>query len=110
MRLLPLALAALLALPAAAQVGGDPMRQGPARGTLLGAEAGDAACYLRIRDEAGAVETWMAGFELCEAAPRLLNRRLSFAWTAANVLHPECQGRQDCGRSLRVMLVEAARE
>ena len=82
---------------------------GPARGVLTEASAGDAACYLTIRDEAGGTEIWEAGFEMCEQAPRLLNRRLTFTWSLANILHPDCQGNMDCGRSLRLMVVTGMR-
>lgn len=82
---------------------------GPARGMLTEASAGDAACYLTIRDEAGGTETWEAGFAMCEQAPRLLNRQQTFTWSLANILHPDCQGNMDCGRSLRLMVVTGIR-
>jgi hypothetical protein len=87
---------------AAAQT--DPMRRGPARGTLLEAQAGDVACYLNIRDEAGRAEVWMAAFELCEQAEGKTGRRYAFHYEPGNVLHPDCQGNMECGRSLRAML------
>jgi hypothetical protein len=77
----------------------------PARGTLVSAEAGDIACHLRIRDEAGRSRAWMAEFEMCEQAPRLIGRNLAFTWKAGRVQHPSCQGDPDCRRSLQVMLV-----
>ena len=82
---------------------------GPARGVLAEAVAGDAACYLTIRDEAGGTRNWEAAFEMCEEAPRLLNRRLTFTWSLATILHPDCQGNMDCGRSLRLMVVTGMR-
>ena len=84
-------------------------RAGPASGMLTRATAGDAACYLTIRDTAGRTEDWPAAFEMCGKAPPLLHRDLAFTWTQANVLHPDCQGNADCGRSLRVMIVTGMR-
>jgi hypothetical protein len=81
----------------------------PARGTLVSAEAGDVACYLRIRDEDGQTRNWMAAFELCEGAEARIGQRFALTWRAGNVLHPSCQGNMDCGRSLRVMLIEELR-
>ncbi len=95
-----------LALLAGAASGQSAPRPGPAQGTLLAAQAGDTACHLTIRDDAGARADWMAGFELCEKAAGAIGRRFAFDWQAGNVLHPSCQGNVDCGRSLRVMLVQ----
>lgn len=79
----------------------------PLRGTLLSAEAGDIACYLRIRDETGRSRSrnWMAEFEMCEKAGPLMGRSLSFTWKPGRVQHPSCQGDPDCRRSQQVMLV-----
>lgn len=81
----------------------------PERGTLLSAQAGDVACYLEIRDEAGKSRSWMADFELCETAAARIGRRFALTWQAGNVLHPSCQGNPDCGRSQRVMLITGLR-
>lgn len=93
---------ALLLVTGTAQAQNAP----PLRGTLLGADAGDIACYLRIRDEAGSTRTWMASFEMCEQAEAVMGRRVTLVWRPGQVLHPSCQGNMDCGRSLHVMLVE----
>lgn len=93
---------ALLLMPGMAQAQNAP----PTRGTLLGADAGDVACYLRIRDETGGTRSWMATFEMCEKAEAVMGRRVTLAWRPGRVLHPSCQGNMDCGRSLQVMLVE----
>ena len=106
------ALASIAALPqglAQPRVEAGRAKPGPATGVLVEAAAGDAACYLTIRDEAGATRNWEAGFEMCEQAPRLLNRRLAFTWSMANILHPDCQGNMECGRSLRLMIVTGMR-
>lgn len=81
----------------------------PERGTLLSAHAGDVACYLEIRDEAGKSQSWMADFALCEAAEARIGRRFALTWKAGNVLHPSCQGNPDCRRSQRVMLITGLR-
>lgn len=77
----------------------------PLTGTLLSAEAGDIACYLRIRDPAGVSRRWMAEFDLCEQAGRLIGRSVNLAWTSLRVQHPSCQGDSDCKRMQQVMLV-----
>ena len=81
----------------------------PERGTLLSAQAGDVACYLEIRDEAGKSQSWMADFELCEAAEARIGGRFALTWKAGDILHPGCQGNPDCGRSQRVMLITGLR-
>lgn len=99
-------LALLAALPAAAQQGPRP---GPAEAVVVSAQAGDAACYLTLRDPAGRQSDWPARFELCEASGVRTGRRYAFRWEPGNILHPSCQGNMDCGRSLRVMLAVEAR-
>lgn len=92
---------ALLLMTGTAQAQDAP----PVRGTLLGAEAGDIACYLRIRDEAGRTRAWMADFEMCEQAPRLIGRSVNLTWKPGRVQHPDCQGAPECRRSQQVLLV-----
>ncbi len=94
-------LAAMLALaaPALAQT------PGPARGTVLSAENGDIACYVRIRDEAGQTRSWMADFDICNRAERSIGRMVGLTWSAASVQHPSCQGDPSCRRTQRVMLI-----
>lgn len=94
-----LGLAAIIAMAASAWA------QGPARGTILSAEQGDIACYLRIRDEAGQTRRWMADFDACAAAERAIGRLVTLRWTEANVMHPSCQGDPSCRRTQRVVLV-----
>lgn len=76
----------------------------PAQGLLQGAEAGDIACYLRIRDDAQRSRTWMAEFELCEKAGPLIGQRVGLTWRQGRVQHPACQGNPDCRRTQVVML------
>ena len=102
-----LALLATIAAPAEAQQTRGSSR-GPDSGIVLETQAGDTACYVRVRDEAGRTRSWMAGFEVCEANLRA-GRRYRFTWETGNVLHPDCQGNMDCGRSLRVWLISRAR-
>lgn len=98
----------LAALPAAAQ---QAPRPGPGEAVVVSATAGDAACYLTLRDSAGRQANWPASFELCEEGDAGVRpgRRYAFRWEAGNILHPSCQGNMDCGRSLRVMLAVEAR-
>lgn len=77
----------------------------PTQGVLQAAEAGDIACYLRIRDAAGQSRRWMAEFDLCERAPPLIGRAVSLSWKPGRVQHPSCQGDPDCRHSQQVMLV-----
>lgn len=77
----------------------------PAQGLLQGAEAGDVACYLRIRDDANRSRSWMAEFEMCQKAGPLLGQRVALSWKPGRVPHPTCQGNPDCRRSQQVMLV-----
>lgn len=81
----------------------------PASGVLLSAEAGDVACYLRIRDDKGQAQSWMADFALCESATRFLRQRVALTWGATNVQHPSCQGDTDCRRTQRVTLITEMR-
>ncbi|UPY37564.1 hypothetical protein [Sediminicoccus sp. KRV36] len=90
---------------AAGAAGAQPAAQRPERGTLLSAEAGDIACYLQIRDEAGRSERWMAAFELCEGAASRIGQSFLLRWRAETVQHPSCQGDTGCRRSERVMLI-----
>ena len=92
----------LMASPALAQSTSPPR---PERGTLLAAEAGDIACYLRIRDDAGQSRAWMAAFELCEGAEARIGRRFALDWEAGSVAHPSCQGDINCRRTQAVTLV-----
>ncbi|MBS7792246.1 hypothetical protein KTR66_19765 [Roseococcus sp. SDR] len=100
-------LAAGLALlvPAAGALAQDPAP--PAQGLLQGAEAGDIACYLRLRDDHGRSRNVMAEFEICEKAGPLIGQRVALSWRQGRVQHPACQGNPDCRRSQQVMLVTA---
>lgn len=99
-------IACLLAAPALAQ---SPGSSRPERGTLLSAEAGDTACYLRIRDEAGQSRNWMAAFELCEDVQGRIGRGFALDWETARVAHPSCQGDTNCRRTQTVTLVARLR-
>ena len=101
--------AALGVLLAGAAVAQQPGKPGPARGTVLAAQAGDLACYLTIRDEAGQAADWMAGFELCEPGAARPGQAYAIAWEEGRVLHPDCQGDAACGRSLQVFLAVGLR-
>jgi hypothetical protein len=81
----------------------------PVFGTILRMEAGDRACYVTIRDDRGVELQELAGFEVCEQAETLLNRRVELAWKMGKVLAASCQGDMDCGKSDIVALIESAR-
>lgn len=99
MRIRALCVMLALAAPALAQ------SPGPARGTVLSAQNGDIACYIRIRDEAGQTRSWMADFDLCNRAERSIGRMVGLSWRAESVQHPSCQGDPNCRRTQRVMLI-----
>lgn len=102
------------AMALAATAGAQPRVQdgrltpGPARAVVTEAVAGDAACYLTLRDQAGRSETWEAAFEACEAAGSRIGQVFALEWGLGTILHPDCQGDVNCGRSLRIMLVQKA--
>jgi hypothetical protein len=77
----------------------------PSTGLLQGTENGDIACYLRLRDDHGRSRVWMAEFEICERAGRMIGRHVNLTWKPGRVPHPACQGNPDCRRSQQVMLV-----
>lgn len=99
-------IACLLAVPAQAQ-SQSPSR--PEQGTLLSVEAGDTACYLRMRDDAGQTRNWPAAFELCENVQARIGRRFALDWESARVAHPSCQGDTNCRRTQSVTLVARLR-
>ncbi len=81
----------------------------PAVATITALQAGDVACYLTLRDEAGKTSEEMAEFEVCETQAELRGRRARLTWTIGNVLADECQGSPDCGKTKRVALVASAK-
>ena len=97
------ALAAIFACPLAASA-----QDKKTTGTITAMQAGDIACYLTLRDDAGAPFREMADFEICEQRG-LLNKRVSLAYKASRVQAASCQGDPDCKKSDTVMLVVSAR-
>lgn len=97
------------AVPAAAQesvkVGAETKR---AAGTVVSLTAGDVACYIKLKDDRGAVFEEMADFGLCDQRA-LVGKRVALAYTLAKVPSPECQGDPDCKRTRTVALVTAAK-
>ena len=77
-------------------------------GTITAMEAGDIACYLTLRDDAGVRFRELADFEICEQRS-LLNKRVALAYKQGRVQSDECQGDPDCKKSRTVMLVVSAR-
>lgn len=77
-------------------------------GTITAMEAGDIACYLTLRDDAGVRFREMADFEICEQRS-LLNKRVSLTYKQSRVQSASCQGDPDCKKSDTVLLVVSAR-
>lgn len=108
------ALAKAKAAPAAPPPGDPPAtvvvagRRLPAIGTLREAVNGDIACYLTLRDDAGAEFTASADFELCADA-KLKGRRLALTYRVESVQAASCQGDPDCRKTEKVPLVVSAR-
>jgi hypothetical protein len=77
-------------------------------GTILRLQAGDIACYVDLKDDKGATFREMADFEVCEQRS-LVNRRVALSYAQRRVQSPECQGDENCKKSIIVTLVTAAR-
>lgn len=79
-----------------------------ASGTVTSMNAGDTACYLKLKDERGAVFEEMARFEICDQRA-LLGKRVSLSYVLQNVMSPDCQGDPACKKTRTVALVSAAK-
>lgn len=106
------ALLLALSVPAAAQeadtvtIGGQAKRTG---GTVTGVEAGDAACYLTLKDARGARFQEMADFSICEKGARLKGKRVTLTYQLGKVMADSCQGNMDCKQTRTVALVMDAK-
>jgi hypothetical protein len=102
---------AAMALPAPAyaqetvKVGQDTKR---AFGTVMSMNAGDTACYLRLKDDRGAAFEEMARFEICEQRA-LVGKRVALTYVQQTVMSPDCQGDPACKKTRTVALVSAAK-
>jgi hypothetical protein len=96
-----------LLIPGVAAAQSPPPAAKPAVATITGMQAGDVACYLTLRDEAGATSDAMADFAICDK-PSLVGRRVRLTWQMGNVQAPSCQGNPDCKQTVRVPLVVGA--
>lgn len=77
-------------------------------GTITAMQAGDIACQLSLKDDAGKAFTEMADFDLCEQKA-LVNKRVALSYKLAKTQSPDCQGDPDCKKSVTVALVSAAK-
>ena len=106
-----LAAIAAMTLPALAnaqdtvKVGQDTKR---AFGTITSMNGGDTACYLKLKDDRGAVFEEMARFEICEQRT-LLGKRVALTYAQQTVMSPDCQGDPACKKTRMVALVSAAK-
>ncbi len=87
------------------KVGQDTKR---AFGTITSLNAGDAACYLGLKDDRGVAFQEMARFEICEQRA-LLGKRVALTYVQQTVMSPDCQGDPACKKTRTVALVGAAR-
>ncbi len=76
-------------------------------GQIIGADAGDVACYLTIQAKDGSLHHHMADFDLC--MPNHVGKHTTFSWSQVNVLAADCEGDVDCGRSDQVWLINFAK-
>lgn len=99
----------MLPAPASAQ---DPVKVGQetkrAFGTITSLNAGDTACYLKLKDDRGVIFEEMARFEICEQRA-LLGKRVALTYAQQNVMSPDCQGDPACRKTRTVALVSAAK-
>jgi hypothetical protein len=77
-------------------------------GTIMSANAGDTACYLKLKDDRGAVFEEMARFEICEQRA-LVGKRVALTYVQQAVMSPDCQGDPACKKTRTVVMVSAAK-
>lgn len=77
-------------------------------GTITAMNAGDVACYLTLKDDAGGRFEEMARFEICEQRA-LLNKRVTLTYVQQKVMSPDCQGDPACKKTRTVALVGAVK-
>lgn len=92
-----------------------PVRQWPivgpsGTGRLESLQNGDAACYVAIVEDSGAMQSWHGSFDLC--APEveaLIGQRVVVELGEGRVMAPSCEGDPDCPDSITVPLATAVR-
>lgn len=77
-------------------------------GTIVSLNAGDTACYLKLKDDRGTAFEEMARFEICEQRA-LLGKRVALTYVQQTVMSPDCQGDPACRKTRTVALVSAAK-
>ena len=109
MTLLAAVVAMTLPDPASAQdtvkIGQETKR---AFGTISSMNAGDTACYLKLKDDRGVAFEEMARFEICEQRA-LVGKRVALTYVQQAVMSPDCQGDPACKKTRTVALVSAAK-
>jgi hypothetical protein len=73
-------------------------------GSVTRQEAGDTACYLTLRSDAGAETTAMADFALCQGDPGLTGKRVELVLTPKAVMDESCGGNPACRKTRQVMV------
>ena len=81
----------------------------PAEGRVINAVAGDRACYLTIRNDAGRLIEVFAIFEVCEQRPSVIGQRVALTYQMGEVNSISCGGEPVCSQHDRVPLVIHAR-
>jgi hypothetical protein len=75
--------------------------------TVLDRQAGDAACYLTLRDDQGQAVVERADFAVCEAEEEPVGLRVELRWRVGTVMADDCEGDPDCRRTQRVALISS---
>ncbi len=77
--------------------------------TLVRLESGDAACYVVVRNAAGAEESLPGDFELCPGggkdASKHVGKEVELETRKEKMQAPSCQGNPECADSVGVDLV-----
>jgi len=78
-------------------------------GVVVSLEAGDVACYVTLKDDAGKEFNELADFSICETKPSLVGKRVALTYKLEKVMADECQGNPDCTKTKTVALIIAAK-
>lgn len=76
-------------------------------GTVIDITNGDAACYLKLKDDEGRVFEEVADFAICEKPKSLAGRRVNLSYTLDTVMADVCQGNPSCKKTKAVALVKS---
>lgn len=74
-------------------------------GTVTALNAGDIACYIKLKDDQGVAFKEMADFDICDQKPSVLGKRLQLNYTQTSVMSDACQGDPDCKKTKKVILI-----